>query len=440
MTKVVGVIIGSVILIYTYIYLWQKLDEKKCNIWKLRNIFIIMITISLMSINYLYATFFVKIFLVYVILLIAHYFLFQNKLNEAIIHTFIVHVVSILSDFILLYIILLLNSNDINYVMSHWWGSILGNIIVVILTLIILNPYVIDKFKEKISYRLEDGYSKITLILFLILILTTNIVMYISYFKINSAYMIIINCSSIIIYTIISFQIFNEHNKSQIIQVEYDSLLDKSVEYENIIFNNKRDVHETKNELIVLRGMIKPQNKEAINYLDAMIKEYSEIERDLIDNNELQQKVLAIPSGGLSGLLYHKLLVADKYNIHYDLRVGRQVNNKVFQKIDYDTIKQFIKIVGIYLDNAIASTKDQKDKELNIEVFIENGNFCILIANTFSGLLDFEKFGTKGYTTKGEGHGYGLALANEILKKYETITSETSFYKNIISQTIKIKM
>ena len=316
MTKVVGVIIGSVILMYTYIYLWQKLDEKKCNIWKLRNIFIIMITISLMSINYLYATFFVKIFLVYVILLIAHYFLFQNKLNEAIIHTFIVHVVSILSDFILLYIILLLNSNDINYVMSHWWGSILGNIIVVILTLIILNPYVIDKFKEKISYRLEDGYSKITLILFLILILTTNIVMYISYFKINSAYMIIINCSSIIIYTIISFQIFNEHNKSQIIQVEYDSLLDKSVEYENIIFNNKRDVHETKNELIVLRGMIKPQNKEAINYLDAMIKEYSEIERDLIDNNELQQKVLAIPSGGLSGLLYHKLLVADKYNIH----------------------------------------------------------------------------------------------------------------------------
>lgn len=130
----------------------------------------------------------------------------------------------------------------------------------------------------------------------------------------------------------------------------------------------------------------------------------------------------------------------EELKINYDLRIGKGINAKTLKNLSYQDKRDFGKIVGIYLDNAINATNETNKKEIDVEFFLEEGYFCVLISNTFSGTLDIEKMGTMGYTSNGEHHGYGLSLAKEILRKNKSITSETSIYMNIFTKIVKIKM
>ena len=45
------------------------------------------------------------------------------------------------------------------------------------------------------------------------------------------------------------------------------------------------------------------------------------------------------------------------------------------------------------------------------------------ISNTYKGKIEIEKIGT-GYTTKGNGRGYGLRLVNDIIEKQKELSIE----------------
>ena len=72
---------------------------------------------------------------------------------------------------------------------------------------------------------------------------------------------------------------------------------------------------------------------------------------------------------------------------------------------------------------------------------MEDAYFCISIANTFKGKVDLDAITDYGYTTKSNGHGYGLSLVKEVIKDNNALSSKTDIIDNkVFVQNLKIKM
>ena len=106
-------------------------------------------------------------------------------------------------------------------------------------------------------------------------------------------------------------------------------------------------------------------------------------------------------------------------------------------KLNYDVCRT----IGIILDNAIEETikLNKKEREILISMYVEE-DFVIEISNHFIGDVDVDKIFNKGYTTKTEGHGYGLTLLRKIIDNNNRITNQVKIIDNLFTQIIKIKM
>lgn len=439
MSSLIEAIISGCIFSFLEIYMWKKLLRKPI-CYNKKIIGYIILAVLLEIINYLFVPNILRISVIFTFFVFINYQIFNDNIGKTILSVFVAHSMSILAEIIFVLISTNVLNISIQELIETNIARVAANTCMAFISLGLFHLPFIEWFYTKLVKFVDHIKSMDLITLFLILITTMNILLYITYYKINFIYLLILNTGIVIIYVYLVYRFLDEQSKNVEIQVEYDNLLDKSVEYETIIDESKKDVHETKNELIVLQSLIKTNKKEALQQVKQMIKTYSGIEDNLMGNQNLYRKTLQIPSGGIRGLIYHKLLEMEEMKINYDLRVGTNINSKILSNTDTEDIRQFGKLIGICIDNAISAVKNLSQKEINIEMFLEEGYFCILIANNFIGSLDIDRLGTMGYTTKGTNHGYGLSLAKEILSKNDNLKNETSVYMNIFSQLIKIKM
>lgn len=440
MIKIISIALSVILLTFVDFKIWSEFLKEKPN-WKSKKTWcwILFLIISSIFIN-LFVSSSLKLIITFSISLLTCSFCFNSNVRLKIMAVFLSQILLIFSELVFMTVGYYLLSVDIETLAIQYTGAFLMNACVAIITILSFKLICLFKLENKLFVLSEKINVKYAITILLVLMLIANLFIYNAYYQLSSIQFLVLNSITIGIYIVLTYKFLEEQNKSMLIKTEYESLLDKSVEYEKIIDNNRRNIHENKNDLIVLDGLISKRNTKAKKQIEAMIKDYTKLEKELKGNDELYRLTLPIPSGGLRGLVYHKLLMCEQLKVNYDLRIGRDVNSKVVKNIDFHTMRKFVKIVGIYLDNAIDATKAIKNKEINIEFFLEEGYFCVLISNTFSGTLDIEKMGTMGYTSKGGKHGYGLSLAKEILREDKNLVSETSIYKNIMSQVIKVKM
>ena len=72
----------------------------------------------------------------------------------------------------------------------------------------------------------------------------------------------------------------------------------------------------------------------------------------------------------------------------------------------------------------------EENKRIIVELFTDEDELCIKISNNFSNTINIEKIYDKGYTTKTNGHGYGLSLVKEITDKNKKLTKNN--YANLM--------
>lgn len=233
----------------------------------------------------------------------------------------------------------------------------------------------------------------------------------------------------IIVLVTICFVTYNSIQKSRA-EDKYNQMLEYVSKYESIINEQGKRNHEFNNQLMVLQGYINDKKK---------LKEYLNI---IIDDQKGGQnfriKQLGyLPDGGLKGLLYYKLSKMEEKKIKSFLYVNQNLKNS-FKNISVDFYRDITKIFGVFIDNAIDAASEADKKEIVIDIRKDDDSLIIIINNTYKENNDINKVGKKGYTSKGNGHGFGLSLVSDITKRNDQIESFSDIENGMFKQTLII--
>ena len=83
--------------------------------------------------------------------------------------------------------------------------------------------------------------------------------------------------------------------------------------------------------------------------------------------------------------------------------------------VDYKYMEELVRILGIFLDNAIEETEFMKNGEIEIIIQETTKGVRFCIQNNFENQPDISRMTQKGHSTKGEGRGNGLYWAEQVL-------------------------
>ena len=430
---ILQLVIG-IIFSFTHITIWSFEIDKKINFLNIKTILLILLLSNIMAINYLYMNNYLKIIIITVIMMGFCKILFKKSWEESIIAPIVSQLLMILVEFVFVFVFLnIVNLNDY-VVFNNYVGTLLPNIVIAVCVLILVKLKLARKL-YLIFKKITSKIKKYELILFiLLLIVTINLIEVKIYYNVNIRKLIITNVVLMIIYAFIIFKMANTKNKYLVISNRYNNSKKSLSEYQAVINRYRIDNHENKNQLRRLKGKIDPNNEEALNYVDNILN------ARIKPNEKILNKTKIIPECDLRTLIDAKIMTMEEKQIKNTIHVDKQIKTTDFIEMDNNLVEDICKIVGVYLDNAIEAVENLNKKEVQLDLYNIDGYMHISVVNNYEGHIDLDKLNNVGYTTKSNGHGYGLALVNEIVENNKVLSKETHVDQHIFKQVLKIKM
>lgn len=436
-TVIINYILG-IFLGWFHTYCWKDLLNDEENIHKKKKylISILLISLILTASNFLLPQQF-KIFVISLLLITVNYLLISKDLSTALISVIISQITISISEFSFAIILSFFYKGDIQELIKNTTIFSILNIYITLLSFFINKIgftkllYYLLKPKKNNNINIDSIiYSIIMIIIIIVATMET-------YMELPFIIVVITNTIMAIVFIgilIMSKKLEDKYNK---INSKYQTSISSLKEYEVMIDKFRVDTHENKNEILTIRNMLKDKNSkdDIVKYIDKLV------DNKIKDNDKIMKKTAKIPSGGLRATIYSKLCLMEKLKIKYILNISREVRTTDLIDLDEDLVLKICKILGVFLDNAIEAVKSLKKKEIAIEMYNIDNELCIDITNNFEGNLDLDKINNMKYTTKGEGHGYGLTLVNKLLEEEsDKLENEKSINRDTFTQTLKIKM
>ena len=340
----------------------------------------------------------------------------------------------LLIDIFAYVILLYVFKTDLSVINANvYLKNILSSFVCTLLTLLFfkakLRCYILKI--SKLGSHIKNHYILVMIILSVLLF---SISVYICLFDYDVGIILSTLFIMITVYTIIVIGTINEFYQKNKIQSEYDILLKNLNEYENLLDLQRVTNHENKNQLLVIKGMVDKGESNTSEYINSII------DTQYKDNDAIIYKTNRIPSGGLRGLIYYKILTMKEKKINSNLDVDRSLNELDFDNIPIKTNQELCKIVGVFLDNAIQAVSELKKKVIDIYLKYENDELYIKVSNNYSGIIELDKIDNSGYTTKGKGHGYGLSLVKGIIRENACFKNDREIHGKMFSQIIRLKI
>ena len=417
------------------VYNLHKLSDRKIDI-KSKKLWIYFFALMILAlINYSNVNAFIRITIISLSLMLFYKLVFKANFRDSIITPLVSQVIIMISEMLFIFIISLIFGFDNQDIINSQFGGLVSNISIAIISFLIVQLSFFRRFRNFLL-NITDKLKTNHLFFFsIIIIVIANILTMILYYRIEFKYLLVFNTFLTLLFLAIIIYSFKNKNKYIKVFDKYNTTLNTLKEYEDILDRYRVLNHENKNQLLTIRNMIPKNNKKVINYIDA------EVENKLKDSDKAMFEVTKIPSGGLRGLVYSKILLMKELNINYELEISKDIKTaNLIRSIDDSTMLDVCKIIGVYLDNAIDATKKLKEKYINIEMYLEGKSLVISISNNYEGYIDIESIEKMGNTTKGNGHGYGLALTRKIIDENNKLFNEKSISKESFAQMLKIKM
>lgn len=428
-------VIQCSINIIVIIYIISKLLNKSFNFNNPKNYIFVVLLIVVNVANFLYFDDLVRIVVSTIFISIANYLIFNETLNRTVVSTITEQLLMFISEII--YAVCLIKLLDVNgnSLISEYYGTLISVLFISAIAIILINVKIIKKFLLKIvngSNKLKSSYLTASALL---LILIMNILLVTVYHDVNIETIILVNFVFIIMCACILYKNLVDGSNIVKMQVENKALLNNLEEYEKMLDYQRVANHENKNQLLVVRSLLKEnENSDALNYVNEVLDDKKD------DNDVLFGRAKKIPSGGLQGIVYQKMLVMNDKNIKPILDVSNSVKKFKFENLDTKLNYDICRIIGVFLDNAIEETEKLDEREIMLSMHEQNNDLVIEISNKFKNVPDLERLEEKGYSTKGKGHGYGLSLVNDIVNNNNQIINEKGITRNIFTQKLIIKM
>lgn len=421
-------IVAIGVYLFAIIVLNRKIATSKKN-------FIIAFFISII-IYKIIGTYFegtIKSLLIGLTIFLFNKYVFKEKLRKILLLTIIYMIVLIIPDLLVTFFLINILNMSKEFCYNVFAGSIIGNLIIQIIFILIV-LFFKKSLRKIVNQKLETN-SKI--IIFSILILVCTILFFytlIREFRINNN--ILLYLFSIVVLMTVLFSLIKQTIENHKLTNEYDKLLEFMTTYENEIEKQRILRHEIKNEFRTIRAKIcdNQANKEIIAYIDEIVKDKYKV------NQEKYAKFGYLPPNGIKGLCYFKVQEAEDKGINAALNISKRIKNSSIYNLTIKQQRDFGRILGVFLDNAIEASIASEKKQLGIEAYsnLEN-EFRLIITNTYNNKIENDKIGKERFSTKGKNRGHGLLLAEQLINKNEIFESKTEIYDEVYCQTIIVK-
>lgn len=435
MDKLIQLLLSGVIITISSLYISCKLLDKKIDFKNISAYYLIPLIYLSIVFNYMYNNQFIRILTISILLGIFFKILFKEKTNRALICSIVLHLIYMISEIIFISSISIIFNYNANDIINTQFGTVFANFVISFLSIIFINfkyTKIFFDFLVKITNKIKTTQI-ISATLFIALI--ANFLAAINYYKVQFGYLLIFNafmtigCFGIVLYSLKTKNSYIEVNN------KYSTTLNSLREYEDILNKYRVSNHENKNQLLTIRNMLPKEDKKIISYIDKILDNKHK------DNDKAMRKTAVIPAGGLRGLIYSKILVMDERKIHYDLDFSSSIKTvDLINNIDESTMLDICTVIGVYVDNAIDEVTNLEEKNICIEMYLDEKDLIIAISNNYGHAIDVSKLEEKGYTTKENGHGYGLPLTKEIINNNSRLQNEKRISKEIFTQILKIRM
>ncbi len=425
--------IGSVIISWILIYVGTKLLNDKINYKSYKFWIIYILLIFYMIISYMTTSNFVRVILNFIVMSFVFVKLYKIPFTKGILTAFIDSCYVFISEIIFVLIVTIIFKLNMQDIQKLYFGQVFSNFFIALIMYFLVHVEFLNKISNNLISNFDKASKKIIIIFTALSLTTLALLLYYVYFDINLVSSLVLSVILIVIFVAITLGLFREKINNYNLKSDYDIIISNLSHYEKMYALQRIKNHEYKNDLSILRGMIDKENKKAIDYINQLMN------IKVNKNNSWMEILKKIPEGGLQGILYYKLLQMDDLNVNVDFSTSSTYNPSSYIRLSDKVKSEICKLLGIYLDNAIQAVSNINEKNIFLNIDEDKEYIIFKIANNFKGDIDLDRIYESGYTTKEKGHGFGLAIAKEILDRDSLIDNKTQIIKDKFIQEIKIK-
>lgn len=430
MLQIIKVYIASIMFMISLFGFGIIVFNDKLSNKKLSSTLMLLLSSVVAALIFSYFDGTVKTLLLCAVFTITLYLTFNLTITRSLFTSLIYTILNIIPDLIVINTFILIVGKETFY--SLYAGGIFSNLFVTI-AMITLTYLFRKPLRKLVNYNISTSKKIIftsTLILMVLGIFFYNLISVFENTNNIIAYLIVIFTLIVVL-----FYLFKQKIDNEAISKKYDDLLSVMKQYEIDIEEQRTRVHETRNELMTIKSKITDKEKESeiVKYIDSVLG-------DKVSSSMSRfSKFAYLPSNGLKGFFYYKFLEAERNGLNVSINVAKKIENCFLKNLDTKDFKALVRIIGVYLDNAIEASSNSKDKKLGIEFYYINDKAKLIISNTFNSEVNFDKVGKEVYSTKGKTRGHGLMLVKKILRENDIFKSSTSVDNNLYIQELVIE-
>lgn len=422
---------------YVYLYISYKLLNYKFTFTFKTNLEIIIISIFYGTLSKFLTLHFFKISITFICLFILLYKSIDGNFYFIVQICFFTILIAICSEQITAILFIKFLNKNFQHIVTSKQLLFMCNLLIMLINILIIN--IKHLFCKTFEYLLNSNISDYTIYNIFTMVLISAVVfsyssicsLFFKYFNDNSFLIIIILCTFFIFIFLMFTYVTHLYSKnleiSKINEKKYKQLQIYSKSIENLIDDISSFKHDYNNIIFMMNGFL--ENNDFEN-----LKQYFHTnvfsEKNYYDISKLKK----IKNSGIKGLLAAKISSILKYDIKVNIEIFNTITDIYINELD------LCRIIGVFLDNALESALNSKEKFISISLTEDNG-LNIVILNSCDNDICINSIFKKGYSSKGTNRGIGLYNVRSILnEKYPQNTIlNTYIHNNMFIQDLYIK-